>query len=362
MQKTCSVEDKPGKPGQRAVAPITFSTEGLTAPQQLSAWREHCCPVIDITEAMGPLPGYAASFHMWNFGPFALSHVNAPGARFQRSPAATRRDGLDTGLIYLGRQGEHRFRTASGDAVAPAGQPHLLRLDEPMEGERSHADWLTLFFSRDAFPGLKATAPLHGAMTGLLAHYLEGLASSLPGMSEAELPHIVEATRSVLAASLSAAAPTGAPEAVHVERARFSRIRRIIQQNLASPRLGPGRLCQLAETSRSQLYRLFEPFGGVARFIQGERLARAHLSLSNAEDRRDILRIAEEVGFFDPSAFSRAFRREFAYSPSDLRMRASAGWLVPPQPLQSAAMPRNFGDALQRLSFHAGGTVGTQAA
>jgi hypothetical protein len=46
------------------------------------------------------------------------------------------------------------------------------------------------------------------------------------------------------------------------------RIRRYIAANLTSPELMSDVLCARLQLSRTQLYRLFEPLGGVAGYIQ----------------------------------------------------------------------------------------------
>ena len=97
-----------------------------------------------------------------------------------------------------------------------------------------------------------------------------------------------------------------------------------IRQNLRSPTLTPKRICRLVGMSRSQLYRLFEPMGGVARYIQAERLREAHRALANPDNLRDIHEVAEDLGFFDASAFSRIFRREYGCTPSEVRSAALA--------------------------------------
>jgi AraC-like DNA-binding protein len=64
----------------------------------------------------------------------------------------------------------------------------------------------------------------------------------------------------------------------------------------------------------------------VVRYIQRLRLLAAHAALCNAGDGRSIAAIAEGTGFYDPSAFSRAFRREFGLTPSDLRAATIGRW------------------------------------
>jgi len=69
----------------------------------------------------------------------------------------------------------------------------------------------------------------------------------------------------------------------------------------------------------AQLYRALEGEGGVARYIQRRRLAESIAILSDASNVAPVGAIAEALCFADASSFSRAFRREFGASPSDVR-------------------------------------------
>jgi AraC-like DNA-binding protein len=73
--------------------------------------------------------------------------------------------------------------------------------------------------------------------------------------------------------------------------------------------------------SRSELYRCFAPIGGIARVIQQRRLRQAYRELVRADAPAWVSRIGEEVGFYDPSSFTRAFRREFGCTPSEVLTR-----------------------------------------
>jgi AraC-like DNA-binding protein len=100
--------------------------------------------------------------------------------------------------------------------------------------------------------------------------------------------------------------------------------------------------------SRSNLYRLFEDTGGVARYIQRERLLEAHVVLSDPVTTRSISAIAEDLCFADASSFSRAFKREFGYSPGEARSAVLAGvdLAATPKTRRSSA-GGHFGDLLR---------------
>jgi AraC-like DNA-binding protein len=119
----------------------------------------------------------------------------------------------------------------------------------------------------------------------------------------------------------------------------------MVQNNLLSPSLGVDEICRELGISRSRLYRLFEDLGGVVHYIRSRRLLDAHRVLSGGMDRRPIVNIAAERDFLDPADFSRAFKREFGYSPKEARLRTR-----PPTQHQSALeQGGSFGELLSRL-------------
>jgi transcriptional regulator GlxA family with amidase domain len=67
----------------------------------------------------------------------------------------------------------------------------------------------------------------------------------------------------------------------------------------------------------------------VARYVQRRRLRRAHDLLADPNCIRKIGSIATDYCFADASTFSRAFRNEFGYAPSDVRKWAESGGTTP---------------------------------
>jgi AraC-like DNA-binding protein len=343
-----AARDAPG-----AVRPVAFSTEGLPASRQFEAWREQCAPLLDMEPARGLQDGYAARHRVWTLGAMALSHVHAAPARFHRSARHIRRDSIDHWIISFVRTGTQTIRAGARVMTTAPRSPHILAMHEPLEGQRETVEWLALFVSRDVFPELAplidaATGrPLDGALGGLFGSYLDRLADAMPLMTEAELPRAAEATRAMIAACIAPSGATQDAARAHMESTRLARLRGIIRQNLRSPTLAPRRLCSLGGVSRSQLYRLFEPLGGVARYIQAERLRHIHRALCEPSDRRDIMRIAEAHDFYDASTFSRAFRREFGATPTEVRRAAQAGERS--APIRPAAATQGFAEILRTL-------------
>jgi AraC-like DNA-binding protein len=313
-----------------------FTTAGLPARQQFDAWRHQAVPYLDIAApAAGTEAGFAASAAALRFGPFLLYAASLPAYDHARSAARIRRDSLDHWMVAICRRGTHRQRSGDASLVFRPGTPYVLSMARAFEAQRAGAriDWLTLHVARDAVPELEAPltaaiyAPLDGVAGLLLADFLGGLRDRLEGLQAPDLTHLATATQALLTAAILPAGGAGPPQ---IEQIQLARLRRIIRENLGAATLRPGRLAALAGMSRSQLYRLFEPQGGVAHAIQRERLRRARRLLSDPADRRDIAALAEASGFFDPSSFSRAFRREFGCTPREARLAALVGTAVMP--------------------------------
>lgn len=334
--------------------PVVFSTMDLPAVAQFDSWRAQCSDLVEMHATRPATAGYRAEHRVWKLGAMALSRVVAEEAAYSRSARHIRRDSLDHWIIGMARTGTQSLRTAAGEIRLPARVPHLFSLHQPFEGRREAVDWLTLFIARDALgalaPAIDAAAgrPLEGPMAALFGAYLEALAMQLPHMTEADLPRAAEATRAMVAACLVPRPETLATAREQIERGRLAQVKALIAENLRSPTLGPRRLSALAGISRSQLYRLFEPLGGVAAYVQDARLRAAYRALSRPDEARDIIRIAEEFGFYDASTFSRAFRRAFGRTPSEVREAGRGGRAAAPVS-RSMAQASRFTDILRLL-------------
>ena len=125
------------------------------------------------------------------------------------------------------------------------------------------------------------------------------------------------------------------------------RVRQVVRRHLRTPTFGPTILCRLVGMSRSHLSRLFEDIGGVARYIQRERLREAHAVLGDTATTQSISVIAEDLCFADASSLSRAFKREFGYSPGAVRSAAPAGFA--PSAIQRIVAVSPAGDFAELL-------------
>ena len=152
----------------------------------------------------------------------------------------------------------------------------------------------------------------------------------------------------MVAAAVAPSAERVAVARGQIDLGRKERVRQAVCRHLRTPTLGPKTLSRLVGMSRSNLYRLFEDIGGVARNIQSERLLEARALLSDPLTTRSISAIAEDFCFADASSFSRTFKREFGYSPSEARSAALSGMELGATPRTRVPSERaHFGELLR---------------
>lgn len=245
---------------------------------------------------------------------------------FSRDPGRIARSGLDLIFVQVTLEGSD-LRTIGNEAVlVEAGDVSFFDLSRPLHAETPHCRNLTLvlprhlLFSReaqnDALHGLvlkRSTSPAR-----LIGNHLRTLFEDLADISQAEAPAIVTATANLVATLIAPQVAARSQPSPTVRGAVIMQIRRYIEQNIVRPDLDPDHLCKVFGLSRASLYRLFEPFGGVTDHIRTRRL-RAAFDMLVDDGTRTVGEVAYACGFADISAFSRAFRQQFAMSPSEVR-------------------------------------------
>ena len=314
------------------MTPDTFATQSLGPRDQLEAWREWYETVFDVIPQHPTGDEFPAEIYLWTLGGLAVSRTSAPSVHILRSKGHLRRDPVDHWVISYCARGAHFAKTAGAELEVPARVPYLWSLGQEFLHERTHVDRVQFLMTRDAFRDI---APLLDAACGsaldtplghLLGDYMIALERRLPAVTEADFPRITNAVGAMVAAAVAPSAERVAVAKQQIDLGRKERVRQAVRRHLRTPTLRPKTLSRLVGMSRSNLYRLFEDTGGVARYIQRERLLDAQAVLSNPATTRSISAIAEDLCFADASSFSRVFKREFGYSPVTCGRLQELGW------------------------------------
>jgi AraC-like DNA-binding protein len=336
------------------MTPDTFATQALPRRDQFEVWREWYQPALEVLPNHPVDDGFSAEIQFWKLGGLAMSRTIAPPVNVVRAKSNLRRDPVDHWVISYCARGAHFAQTAGTETEVPARVPFLWSLGQEFLHERTHVDRVQFFLARDAFRDI---APLLDVALGrtldtplghLLGDYMVALEQRLHVVTEADLPRLANAVGAMVAAAIAPSAERVAVAKQQIDMGRKERVRQAVRRHLRTPTFGPTILCRLVGISRSNLYRLFEDVGGVARYIQRERLLEAREVLIDPATTKSISAIAEDLCFADASSFSRSFKREFGHSPGELRS-AALDRLAPPATRRSRAPSAgvDFGELLR---------------
>ena len=337
------------------VKKVEFSTSDARLHEQYDAWRGWHNQTFDGAAGTPAKDGFLATSKAVTMDGLALVRISMPATRVMRTRQLIRRNPVDHWAINVGLRAPTLLRTGGVTVEAPARSPFVVSLADETVSERGQDERIQLYLARDSFPEL---APVLDAARGtvvtgprgtMLAEFLELLDRNLGRIDAASASPLKEAIGCMIAACVSPASDRMAAAVHPLDLGRRERVRRVVREHLRSGTIGPDALCRLTGMSRSALYRVMESEGGVTRYIRRQRLLAARAALSDPGCDKSIADLAEELCFSDAADFSRAFRREFGASPSDVRSAAKAGLPPVPNPRSVGEANVTFNDFIQAL-------------
>lgn len=296
---------------------------------QFGYWHDVICDVfIPMTpKKSAPGAGFASGVEARPLGDVRRTIVWSQAQRTLHGPREVELSGGDFYFVNLMVDGRCRIQQNGRDSVAEPGRLWVVDTTEPYYLDFDSA-WRMITFR----------VP-HGSLSGRLADPRQGTAlpidagSGIGGLAaammrslwELEEPDSAQARAELeqsFAAVVSAALGTR-DRGASVRDALRAEVLRFVAANLGDPGLSVVTVCRRFAISPRLLHRLFEgrerTFADTVRTMRLERCARL---LADPRDRSTITAIALRCGFTDSASFSRAFRRHFGITPSDMRERS----------------------------------------
>ncbi|MCZ7487903.1 MULTISPECIES: AraC family transcriptional regulator [Rhizobium/Agrobacterium group] len=294
---------------------VECDTAGVSALERFEFFRNWHSDIIDVGLAEGETATFEASEKIWQIADIAFAVIDtSPGHllrwEHKKKPA------VDNWVVTV------RNSEASGPKDgSPRRRLRMANLAAPGDFE-SKGRLIALFFPYGA-----VDAPLHPEIAEnaveFLADYLILLHQNLVHLKQSSVSRVAEATTHMLAAVLLPSHEKLVQAQAPIDAVVTTRAIRAIGVQIADPDLSPEHLCKSVGVSRSRLYRIFEPAGGISNYIRRKRLLETYRALADTTNVNSISQIAENVGFTDPSSYSRMFKREFGLSPKEVR---ALGW------------------------------------
>ena len=309
------------------VSSLTFDSDRVPTTSRLNDWRQLMSATHEISLPESAPTGFHVDVKMWNLGQLVISSGRFSGQAFKRTPEHIRGDHIDHYMLFVQGDGQRLVQTAGREFLLTPGDVAVMEMGRPCwslaTDGASNSLYLPRELLRDALPNFDYPhgLVLRNGTSKLLGEHVRSMAALLPDVLPETLPFLIEATKDLAFACLSASQKQVDQESAPLEMALRRQIERYIDANLGDPQLSATSICQTFGVSRSTLYRLFDPHAGVANFIKRRRLQHVRSVLLAARDARTLSEIAGDFGFSSSAHFSRSFREAFGYAPSDLRMR-----------------------------------------
>lgn len=311
-------------------------------------WLDSWAPVFEVTPVNPSSPHIRDQARLRRIGEFVLTAVNHRAQIFRRSERQVDRSG-DQICVTYSEDASTLYEFENGVTYLPPRTLHIMDYAHPSQGIHYEGAVYGILFPRclvgvqpnKTRPVLSLTpnSPL-GRVIYPLYHNIRN--DAFDGATD-DVELQVRRLAQLLGILLGSGLPTESQVQL-LRKAQLDAIKLYIDKKLNDFEFRPNRIYQKFGVSRSTLYRMFEPYGGVRKYIQTRRTQRAVLDLTlQPYSRGSISQVSDRWGFSSESNFSRAVRQTFGVSPGSL-----AGSGTKPTPEDRSAL--NLGAWLARGS------------
>lgn len=290
--------------------------------------------------AIGDPSEFAVSATGYRVGDLVFSVASFSPMRFVRDARHRQGPGSEFFVLEMQLTGEQRLLMDVGHRQLLPRHINLRDWSCGFEAEATAMSLQSVLVPRSRLPlssALGSENPIiswsmdapDGRMLSLL---WRELLASLEQVSPAEAESLAHAFLGFLDGLLGRRTPNDAP-------ATLGAMQQFLMLRLRSE-VGVADLCRRFHVSRSTVYRLFEPVGGVARFLSAARLERCRVELRHADpETTTVHRVAASWGYMDSSSFSRRFRARFGLPPSEVLGTARTATLPSAPPAAGVPSP-----------------------
>lgn len=309
------------------VETISFNSAHHAAEERLGRYQSFFSTAADVIRAGA---GFQADVTGWLLDRAALCRLFLNDVEHARDDARVAECGYNHFTLMIVFSGTLDVDSGAGYCRITPGEAVLIDMAQPVRFRAVAAQIATLAVAREFVVGAARDGDdLHGMQlsegrVAFLRYYLSLLMERLGHLAGDMVPAVTRALEPLLSAALAGPAPgamitTGADNAV----GRSDRVRMMVNALVSDPGTTPAVIAQHSGLSRATLYRVFQSSGGVAAYIQQQRLKLLRTALLRPGEKRSFAQISTTVGFSSESHASRLFMKQFGVRPNELRKNAS---------------------------------------
>jgi AraC-like DNA-binding protein len=269
-----------------------------------------------------------------NMGEIMIGQMTSTPQYFERTATMIRRDHVDSFMLVLMEGGSMQWAGEQHEYQVKAGDLFLLNNHETFRCEWSEHQQLYAVLPRSLLtaPGWSephtALLPSGDPRADLLRQHLLSLwqmqstglrpPSPQPNLGQSLALGLASLTRIYFCEP----GCVQGTDLDHHHHSLIGTIQQWLDSNLHRSDLDAASIAAAFHLSRSTLYELFRPWGGIRTYLQARRLEMAREMLESADSRLSISQLAIQLGFRSVSSFSRAFSDRWGLSPKQARQQA----------------------------------------
>lgn len=298
-----------------------FDSDAIADGEAFGRYHDLYAAGTDVSRAG---PDFRARFTLSHLGPLVLFDRTLNDVAHERTSARVRGDDFTHCTLQLVLSG--RMVVEHGDRVETAGRGDIVLLDhtQPQRTTAFQAHLLMLSLPRELVGrSTSQVSALHARIlgtpqAGLLGDVMTSIVARRLGEATGEPAPLVAMIEAALGLALRSqdAAPVRDRQAPGV----LDRVRLVVEAHLSRRDLTPAMVSQLAGVSRTVLYDLFKPLGGISHYIQERRVARLRSLVTQPHLRAaSVKQLAAQAGFASTSHANRSFSNAYGTTPGRLR-------------------------------------------
>lgn len=305
----------------------TYSTHTQEPSAQFAAWRDYIAPIYDVAPIGQDIAaGFLAEVQAWHLGALLIGRSSFAAHRFFRDKRRTRRDRLTHILVQLCLEGGYAGVADGREIAVGVGDVAVIDLARPLALEAMATRTFDLIIPRALLdPHLSREASLSGLVlrpgmptAALLVDQLLSVGRRIIDLKQEAAPALTQMIATAVGTCVIPLVPMAIKR--RSDTVSMDRVKAYLDAHLNSQTLGATDICRDLGISRPTLYRMFAGLGGVATYIQNQRLAQAYALLVDPSSPHARARdVASAVGFVSAAHFHRSFRETFGITPGDVR-------------------------------------------
>lgn len=295
---------------------LTFDSEDIASDERFEAYHALYRGGTDVSPTSDT---FRARVEAQRMGQLVMVERHLNGAQHERTLQRVRTDGFEHFTLQLVLSGRLLVETPDQFITVSPGQAIVFDLSRPQRTRAENAHYLTFSVAREMVEAATLHAfALHGTVLAAEAGLLADLMVSLVRRRAGDDPRQTAAGMQMFEEALALA--LGRTPVSHDSRDALSQARLVVEKLLARRDLDPDMIARHANLSRTTLYDLFRPYGGVSRYVQMRRTARLRALLGRVESRTSsIAELSYQVGFAAESHAARLYKAQYGETPGQRR-------------------------------------------